>query len=429
MNHRTQFRNVLFGLLALASAWSAAGAQQVITLPGADQALSGQPQNLFTVGKEEGQDWEVFSFVPSVAFDGTGNLYVVDRDNGRVLVFGTDGRFVRQIGKKGQGPGELGLPVGVTILSDGRVAIFDLANAAVQVFGSDGAYQTLARSEPGFGSVQGGGLAANPQGGVFMMGGNLRMPGPGQPPEALDSVPLLLVPVTAGETRVLFRAPAAKPNINAAGSAGRMEVRVTPPPEFSPSVTWSPLPDGSVAVSWGQNYDVHVMRPQGALGWTLKRPFTARRTSDRDRENAKQNRRKTLESGGGNSMRVESVNGRRTTTAGGALPPQQIEQILANMTFAETVPVVRRLRADREGRIWIERDGGPGQNEYPIDIVAFNGAYVGTVKGVSLPNAFGPDGRAAFIEADDLGVQRVSVRRIPQAWLRPVPRCSPPECR
>jgi hypothetical protein len=48
---------------------------------------------------------------------------------------------------------------------------------------------------------------------------------------------------------------------------------------------------------------------------------------------------------------------------------------------------------------------------------------------VTLPNAFGPDGRAAFIEADDLGVQRVAVRRIPQAWLRPVPTCAPPECR
>jgi hypothetical protein len=263
------------------------------------------------------------------------------------------------------------------------------------------------------------------------MGGNVRMPGPGQPPAVLDSVPLLLVPVGEGDTRVMFRAPAAKPNVTSSGGPNQMQVQMTPPPEFSPVVTWAPLPDGSVAVSYGQNYDIHVMRPQGNLGWTLKRPLMARRTTDRDRENVKQVRRKALESGTANTMRVESVNGRRTTTAGGAMPPQQIEQILARMTFAETVPVVRRLRADREGRLWIERDGGPGAggNDFPVDIVAFNGSYVGTVKGVALPSAFGPDGRAAFIDTDDLGVQRVIVRRMPQAWLRPVPTCAPPECR
>jgi len=428
MNRSKIGRNLLFSAIAMVALLSPAGAQQVITLPGVEQALSGQPHNLFTVGKEEGQDWEVFSFVPSVAFDGAGNLYVVDRDNGRVLVFGPDGRYVRQIGKKGQGPGELGLPAGVTILSDGRVAIFDLANGAIHVFDSSGTYQTLARANTEFGGMRGADFGANPRGGVFMLGGNMLLPGPGRPPEVLDSVPLLLVPVGDGETRVLFRAPAVKPNVNASGGGNRMEVRVTPPPQFSPVVAWAPLPDGSVAVSWGQDYDVHVVRPQGNIGWTLKRPMTARRTTDRDRENAKQNRRKELESGS-NILRVESANGRRTTTAGGTLPPQQIEQILAGMTFAETIPVVRRLRADREGRLWIERDGGAGVNAYPIDIVAFNGAYVGTIKGVTLPSAFGPDGRAAFIEADDLGVQRVTVRRIPQAWLRPVPTCAPPECR
>jgi hypothetical protein len=429
MNTGKMIRAIRWSLLTTVLAAGSSDAQQVVTLPAADKPLSGQPQTLFSVGKEDGQDTEVFSFVPSVAFDAQGNLYVVDRDNARVQVFGPDGRFLRQIGQKGQGPGELGLPLGVTILADGRVAVFDIANGAVSVFSQTGQYETLARPDPQFSGVRGLDFWSSPKGGVFLQGGNIRLPGPGTPPEVLDSVPVLLVPIGGGPTRAIVQVPAAKPTLNSSGGANNVQIRMTPPPEFSPVVTWAPLPDGGLAVSHGKDYEIHVVRPDGKVAWTLKRPMAARRTTDRDRENVKQIRRTAMETGATNTIRVTSQNGVRSTTAGGAIPREQIESILANMTFAETVPVVRRIRADREGRIWIERDGGPGSNDYPLDVISFNGVYEGTIKGVKLPAAFGPDGRAAFIETDDLGVQRVTVRRLPQSWLRPVPACSPPECR
>jgi hypothetical protein len=88
------------------------------------------------------------------------------------------------------------------------------------------------------------------------------------------------------------------------------------------------------------------------------------------------------------------------------------------MTFAELMPVIREIRADPDSRIWVQRDAGSGSTNYPIDILGANGDYIGTVKGMPMPNAIGPNGLMAFIETDDLGVQRVSVKRAPAAWFR-----------
>ena len=51
----------------------------------------------------------------------------------------------------------------------------------------------------------------------------------------------------------------------------------------------------------------------------------------------------------------------------------------------------------------------------PIDVLAAGGEYAGTYRtgATKMPDAFGPDGMAAFIEFDDLGVASVVVRRLP----------------
>lgn len=53
----------------------------------------------------------------------------------------------------------------------------------------------------------------------------------------------------------------------------------------------------------------------------------------------------------------------------------------------------------------------------PIDVLTADGEYIGTHRdgATKMPDAFGPDGLAAFIELDDLDVARVVVRRLPAA--------------
>ena len=51
----------------------------------------------------------------------------------------------------------------------------------------------------------------------------------------------------------------------------------------------------------------------------------------------------------------------------------------------------------------------------PIDVLTAGGDYVGTYRtgATRIPDAFGPDGLAAFIELDELDVATVVVRRLP----------------
>ncbi len=409
---------VLTGWMAALSLWivSPVIAQQTIRLPARDQPVDGSLAMVFTVGKEDGESHEVFSNVPGIAFDGDGNLYVVDRDEGRILVFANDGRFLRQIGRHGEGPGELRIPLSVAITSAGQVAVFDVANRAISVFDRDGTYRSLARPEPQYGMIQAP-VRAWPSGGLVMAGSQVQMT-PGGPPAVSDSLPILLLSTAeTAQTRSLFRAPSPAPRLNVSGGANQREVRMTPPPTFSPAVSWAPVPGGQLAVVYGTDWQVHMVNP-GGHATVIERPIRARPVTDRDRQAARDARREALASGAG-MMRVENVNGRERMSMGGAgMPPDQVERMVAAMEFAAVVPVIRGVRADADGRIWVQREGGPGATSHPIDIVTRAGAYVGTLRGEALPDAFGPGGLAAFIAADDLGVQRVLVKRTPRDWRR-----------
>jgi sugar lactone lactonase YvrE len=89
------------------------------------------------------------------------------------------------------------------------------------------------------------------------------------------------------------------------------------------------------------------------------------------------------------------------------------QEALANMTFAETIPVIQGMAVDAEGRLWLRRAGDREYDRGAIDVVTADGRYLGTLRaGTRIPNAFGPDRRAAYIETDDLGIQRVTVARL-----------------
>jgi hypothetical protein len=80
--------------------------------------------------------------------------------------------------------------------------------------------------------------------------------------------------------------------------------------------------------------------------------------------------------------------------------------------YAPLVPTIRELLVEPDGTIWVERDWtAPG--EHPIDIIAPDGSYVGTLPSdVEYPVAFTSAGHAVVIETDDLDVQRLVIYRV-----------------
>ena len=404
--------SIVFSLfLAGAPAWG----QQIVRGPTQDRPLTGSPEMLYAVGAEEGEPWETFGNVAAVSFDRQGNLYVLDRDNGRVNVFGPDGSYQRMISQKGEGPGELVFPMAMTVTGDGRLVVHDMGSQGLSVFTREGEFVETVRpqfSTMGMGANR---VTAYPKGGVLMQGSQMSGALDGGPPVLSDSVPIFLQPLGAGDATVLYRAPVAKMEVRTSGTANARTVNVSSPPRFSPEVYWAPLADGRLAVVHGTEYAVNVARADGTVGWVLTRPIEPRPVEEADREAERERTRERMASGAG-MMMVSVDNGRRSVSSGGGAPPEQIQAAVDRLTFAETMPVVRGLRTDLDGRFWIRRDAGPGEDEPRIDLLAANGGYFGTLNGVAMPDAFGPDGRVAYIEENELGVQQVVVRRIPAAW-------------
>jgi len=86
---------------------------------------------------EEAQFYEQAS-PTEVGADAAGNFYVLDGSGPRVAVFDAKGKFLRSLGKKGEGPGEFKMPGRIAVAPDGRVAVFDMALNRITVLDTNG---------------------------------------------------------------------------------------------------------------------------------------------------------------------------------------------------------------------------------------------------------------------------------------------------
>lgn len=88
---------------------------------------------------------------------------------------------------------------------------------------------------------------------------------------------------------------------------------------------------------------------------------------------------------------------------------------IKGMEFYPELPVLMALETTWTGKIWAQRRGDAPSEGGPIDVVTPAGQYVGTFEtGVTeMPDAFGPDGLAAYIETDEFDVPIIVVRRLP----------------
>ncbi len=93
-----------------------------------------------------GEDKSHFNKPSDVAVAHDGSLYVSDGyGNNRIVRFGADGSFIKTWGTKGAAAGQLNLPHGLAVGRDGKVYVVDRSNGRIQVFDSDGAHLALWR--------------------------------------------------------------------------------------------------------------------------------------------------------------------------------------------------------------------------------------------------------------------------------------------
>lgn len=166
---------------------------------------------------------------------------------------------------------------------------------------------------------------------------------------------------------------------------------------FTPRLHWDVLADGRVAYSDSSDYAVKIAESERGVVRVLKRPLSPEPVTARAMR-AERDRRMRL-------PREEWETGadrlsRRT--------------FLDNLEFFPEIPVIRGLAVTWDGHIWVLRRGEEPTADRPIDVLAPEGRYLGSYRAgtVEIPEAFGPDGLVAFIEANELDLQTVVVKRL-----------------
>ena len=244
-------------------------AQEVIELPAEDRLLDAGFDELYRVGSLLGGDWDTFGRVVDVAFDGSGNLYVLDTQAARISVVDLQGNLVRRFGRVGEGPGEFDADAsGVqtfTVLHDGRAAVHDPGRGHFVLFGSNGEFERLVPLA-GTTFTMFPGLQADPASASMVSTGKVThrnlTPGAGEDEAEPSFVSVMRYDVSGAEVWVETAATGWKPP---------EDYLATSTPEFSAGA----LPDGGVAFIDSSAYRVKIAAPGGGLARILTRPFPA----------------------------------------------------------------------------------------------------------------------------------------------------------
>lgn len=393
-------------------------------MPREDRALASDFEEVYRVGALDGAEWEIFGDIAGTAFDDDGNLYILDRQASQITVVAPDGTHLRTVGGPGEGPGELRMPAAFTVMHDGRVVVADLGHRAYQIFGADGEFERMV-SMGGGGVIRIGELAPHPDGESIISGGGgsvvAMRSGPGDRPEVPTGRPIDRVGLAGDEaepTTIVegWQPPRPDRPQELSGGGMRFRMSVAGPRTFEPGLLVGALPDGGVAFADSSTYAIKVASPDGEVARVLRRPFEPRSVTERMQEAERERRLEELEEGGGPRMRV--------VTSGGGGTPQPVSQDaigemmrgrIEGMEFYPELPVLMDVSTSWTGKIWAQRRGEEPTEPGPIDVMTADGRYVGTFSPTetTVPDAFGPDGLAAFVERDELDVPTVVVRRLP----------------
>ncbi|MEK9499794.1 6-bladed beta-propeller [Gaopeijia maritima] len=97
-------------------------------------------REVLRIGDAEGPDEYLFTEISNFAIGPDGDVFVADYDGG-VRQFSPAGAFVRHVARNGRGPGEVTYITSMDASADGRLAVVDLGNQRISIYGPDGSFE------------------------------------------------------------------------------------------------------------------------------------------------------------------------------------------------------------------------------------------------------------------------------------------------
>jgi hypothetical protein len=202
------------------------------------------------IGSVDGADEYLLGSVSDIAVGGDGTIYVYDQQVPVIRVYDANGKFVRNIGRKGQGPGEFGASSGLAIASDGRVLQWDTGNWRINVFSPAGV--SLA-SWP----VMGNGTGSSSGGIIVDAAGTIHVRRLEFGRGTTTTMWIRMNP--NGTVRDTLRMPATVPSLPLLQAKTQQSSSTVPMP-YASSIVYTLSPTGSVVVTNSGRYEIEFQR-------------------------------------------------------------------------------------------------------------------------------------------------------------------------
>jgi hypothetical protein len=356
-------------------------------------------------------EWAAFGDIAQVLFDEAGRLHVLDASAKLVTVVDVDGSFVGTVGGPGDGPGELASPTGMARDGSGVLIVFDEARRSFVRYDSVGTFIGSVPLDPDV-SAPAGPLGLHATGRVFSLFVDRVRAAGDDGPSRRELILYAVDPGSANE--VVYGGwwpPTPEVRELTPEETGGMRVRLPPVVGFHPVLQSVALPDGRLAVVDSTDYRVRFVGGSPPTP-AITRPLAPVRV-DGALQDAERDRRVRLIRDAPPRLIRSDSDGARAEVAHDAGLRLELARI-DGMGFHDLVPVIERLSADPLGRLWVQRSATAPDRPGPIDVVRPGGEYLGTLDAdrLLMPDAFGPDGRIAYIVVDDYGATGVEVGRL-----------------
>src|SRR4029453_16746281 len=118
--------------------------------------MTAEGKELMRLGTKgvSGSSQTTFNLPTDIGFAPNGDIYITDGYGGaRVVKFSRDGKYLLEFGKRGDGPGEFRLPHNLVVDAQGRVYVSDRDNQRIEVFDSSGKFLTQWKDTGGVSGV------------------------------------------------------------------------------------------------------------------------------------------------------------------------------------------------------------------------------------------------------------------------------------
>ena len=343
-------------------------------------------------------------------------------------------RSSNEFGASGEGPGEFREPNGYAVTRDGTTVVRDGGHFAYHIFDASGRFVRMVRNRAGTIESSGGGgavtikatvatpIVGDPRGGaVYTITGEAVFNMQGSNATLANLRTIDRHALAGNEARIETIVETWQPPRASRADSQQDIFGMSRPTIFEPRLLWGLLPDGRIVYSDSSAYELKIVSAdQGEILRTITRPFKPRPVTPRVE---KEYRRRKEERDAEEIRRTRSeISTSISVRHTGVGENQSVVEAVLGMeeddtSFYPEIPVLKGLQTTWEGRIWVQRRAEEFFEDGPIDVLTSDGEYVGTFRAgaTAMPDAFGPNGLAAFIEYGEDEVARIVVRRLPGA--------------